>query len=108
MSISGSSSGFNVLFEKPKIRADPEDVRLALNEALEGCGSTLGKDLDLEAIEKAAAEAEKKAGEEFMKHEIKMHEVDDELNVLKDDDDEEDDGEDHQAARIASLSLIQT
>ena len=111
MSVSGSSTGFNVLFEKPKVRADPEDVRQALNAALEDCGSTLGVELDLGAIENAAAEAEKKAGEDFMKHEIKMHEVDDEFNELKDDgggrEEEEEEEEEEQAARLASISFAE-
>jgi len=103
MSVSGSSTGFNTLFDKTKVRADPEDVREALNAALEGCGSTLGTEMDLDAIEKAAAEAEKRAGEEFMQHEIKMHEVDDDLNVLGGDED----GRENHAARIASLSFAE-
>lgn len=69
----GSSAAHNALFDKPKVRADPEEVREALDKALLYCGSTLNNPLDLEAIEKEAAEEEKRAGERFMNHKLKMH-----------------------------------
>ncbi|GMI20716.1 hypothetical protein TeGR_g8239 [Tetraparma gracilis] len=72
---SSTGSGQMALFDKPKVYADPEVVKNTLNAVLAGAGSTLGKDLDLEAIEKEAADEERAQGEKFMKKVMKMHEL---------------------------------
>jgi len=54
-SAGGSSKANEALFEKPLIRADPEDVRLAMEKALQFCNSTLNTKIEYEQIEKDAA-----------------------------------------------------
>jgi len=75
-SAGGSSKANEALFEKPLIRADPEDVRLAMEKALQFCNSTLNTKIDYEQIEKDAAEEEKNLGESFMKQSFHLHEGD--------------------------------
>mmetsp|Transcript_20293 Transcript_20293/g.37882 ORF Transcript_20293/g.37882 Transcript_20293/m.37882 type:complete len:354 (+) Transcript_20293:203-1264(+) len=101
----GSSAAHNALFDKPKVRADPEDVRIALDKALLNFGSTLNDKLDLEQIEKEAAEDEKKRGEEFMNHRLKMHEIGESESFGVEVNQDEDDDEDDEMQRQASLSF---
>jgi len=63
------------LFDKPKVHADPEAVKMSLSKCLADFGSTLGISLDLEAIEKAAADEERMVGETFMNKQMKLHEL---------------------------------
>ena len=106
---SSVSSRNNILFLKPEVRADPEEVREALSKALANCGSTLGNVLDLDKIEKEAEEKERQAGEKFMSHRIRMHEMGEEE---EEPDDQQGEGEgegeeDQEAARLAALSFVE-
>ncbi|GMH54692.1 hypothetical protein TL16_g11704 [Triparma laevis f. inornata] len=100
----GSSAAHNALFDKPKVRADPEDVRVALDKALLNFGSTLNDKLDLEKIEKEAAEEEKKRGEKFMNHRLRMHEIG-EPESFGEEVNQDEEEEDVEMKRQASLSF---